>query len=74
MIVVMFTGVNGGCRAIARRGGYFQNRAASPDSNRDVIPNVIQERLEELQRLRGLGADLAPTDRYRTALRLRSGE
>ena len=62
MIVVMFAGVNGGRRVIVRRGGYFQNRAASPDSNRDVIPNVIQERLEELQRLRGLGADLAPTD------------
>jgi hypothetical protein len=62
MIVVMIAVVTEGRRAIVRRGGYFQNRAASPDSNRDVIPAVIQERLEELQWLCGLGADLAPTD------------
>jgi len=52
----------GSDRGAPRYRGYFQNRAASPDSNRDVIPAVSQERLEELQRLRGPGADLAPTD------------
>jgi hypothetical protein len=31
------------------------DRRASPGSNRDVIPAVIQERLEELQRVFGLG-------------------